>query len=152
MYFSSFYRRGVRFKNEDVPSAIDIFEVPFVSRKSRKLVSFLHDTNLAMIGRGFSLFLLFCPSRCTLCMSLSWRSISSSSAILNKTFSPIIVVFFIFSYCLNKNIFSYVLFLSVKLKNNQICFLNHLIALLYFLCFKLIQLIFMFNHLFLYSS
>jgi len=42
---------------------------------------------------------------------------------------PIIVVFFIFFYSINKNIFSScVLFLSVKLKNNQICLPNHLIA------------------------
>jgi len=41
---------------------------------------------------------------------------------------PIIVVFFIFFYSINKNIFSYVLFLSVKLKNNQNGILNRLIA------------------------
>jgi len=46
-----------------------------------------------------------------------------------QDFIPIIVVFFIFLYSMNKDILSsYVLFLSVKLKNNQICFLNHLIA------------------------
>jgi len=42
---------------------------------------------------------------------------------------PIIVVFLIFFYSINKNLFSsYVLFLSVKLEEKQICFLNHLIA------------------------
>ena len=42
---------------------------------------------------------------------------------------PIIVVFFIFFYSINKNIFSsYVLFLSVKLKKNQNGILNRLIA------------------------
>jgi len=82
-----------------------------------------------------SLFLLFCPSLCTLCISLSSRSIWSSSAILNKTFSPIIVVFFIFFHSKNKNIFSsYVLILPVKLKDKQICFLNHLIAWFSFSC------------------
>ena len=36
---------------------------------------------------------------------------------------PIIVVFFIFFYSLNKNIFSsYELFLSFKLEDKQICF------------------------------
>jgi len=39
----------------------------------------------------------------------------------------IIVVLFIFFYPINKNILSsYVLFLSVKLEDKQICFLNHL--------------------------
>jgi len=42
---------------------------------------------------------------------------------------PIIVVFFIFFYSINKNILSSnVLFLSVKLEDKQICFLDHLIA------------------------
>jgi len=41
----------------------------------------------------------------------------------------IIVVFFIYFYSIYKNIFSsYLLFLSVKLQDNQISFLNHLIA------------------------
>jgi len=42
---------------------------------------------------------------------------------------PFIVVFFIFFYSINNNIFSSdVLLLSVKLKDNQIYFLNHIIA------------------------
>jgi len=77
------------------------------------------------IYNGFFLFLLFCPSRCRLL----------------SVFFPIVVVFFIFLHSIIKNIFSsYVLFLSVTLKDNQICFL-----------FKLIQLILMFNHPFLFS-
>ena len=84
MYFSSLYRRGVR------SSQTKKCCLPSIFLSSCLLVRnsfFLYDTNLAMIGRGFSLFLLFCPSRCTLCISLSSRSISSSSTILNKTFS-----------------------------------------------------------------
>jgi len=42
---------------------------------------FLYYTNLAMVGRAFSLFLPFCSCRCTLCISLAWRSIWSSSAV-----------------------------------------------------------------------
>ena len=42
---------------------------------------------------------------------------------------PIIVVFFTFFYSINKNILSSnILFLSVKLEDKQICFLNDLIA------------------------
>jgi len=149
MYFSSLYRRGVRSsltKTCCLPSKF--LRSLLLERNS---FCFLCETNLTMIGRGFSLFLLFCPSRCTFCISLFWRSISSSFAILNKIFSPSSLSSSFF-YSVNKNIFSsYVLFLSVKLNINQICFLNHLIAWPYFFFSKLIQLIFMFNHLFLYS-
>jgi len=48
---------------------------------------------------------------------------------LEQDLFPIIVVFFIFFYSITKNVFSfYVLFLSVKLKDNLICFLNDPIA------------------------
>jgi len=50
-----------------------------------------------------------------------------------QDFFPIIVVFFIFFYSINKSIFSsYVLFLSVKSEDKQLCFLNPLIAELFF--------------------
>ena len=68
MYLSSLYRRGV------TSSQTKTCCLPSMFLSSRLLVRnsflFLYDTNLAMIGRGFSLFLLFCPSRCTLCISL----------------------------------------------------------------------------------
>jgi len=48
---------------------------------------------------------------------------------------------------MNKNMFSYVLFLSVELKDKQICFLDHLTAKLSLFVFKLIHLVFMFNNL-----
>jgi len=86
MYFSSLYRRDVR------SSQTKTCCLPSIFLRSRLLVRnsflFLDDTKLAMVGRGFSLFRLFCPSRCALCISLTRRSISSSSAILNKIFSP----------------------------------------------------------------
>ena len=117
-FFSSLYRRGLR------SSQTKTCCLPSIFLSSRLLVRnsflFLYDTNLAMIGGGFSLFPLFCPSRCTLCISLSSRSIWSSSAILNKTFSPPslsslfsstpqIKIFFLLMYCSS---LSYVLFLS----------------------------------------
>ena len=61
MYFSSWYRRGVR------SSQTKTCFLPSMFLSSRLLVRnsflFLYDTNLAMIGRGFSLFLLFCHFR-----------------------------------------------------------------------------------------
>jgi len=63
---------------------------------------FLYDTNFATIGRGFSLFLLFCPIR-SLCITLGWIDfiLKSISSIIN-----IIIIIFIFFYTIKmKNIF-----------------------------------------------
>ena len=58
MHFSSLYRRGVR------SSLMTTCCLPSIFLRTLLLVRnsflFLYDTILAMIGRGFSLFLLFC--------------------------------------------------------------------------------------------
>ena len=60
MYFSSLYRRGVRSSQTKTCCLSSIFlSFRLLVRNS---FLFLYDTNLAMIGRGFSLFLLICPS------------------------------------------------------------------------------------------
>ena len=81
MYFSSLYRRGVK------SSQTKTCCLPSIILSSRLLVRnsflFLYDTNLAMIGRGFSLFLLFSPSQCSLCISLSSANSIASQLVKN---------------------------------------------------------------------
>ena len=92
-----------------------IFEIPFVGKK---ILSFFvwHIS----YERGCSLLGLVCPSRCTLCISLFWRSMSSSSAILNKIFSPSSLFSTSFSTPEIRIFSLIVLFFSAKLKNNHL--------------------------------
>ena len=100
-------------------SAFDIFEIPLVSMK---LVSFLYDTNFAMIGRGVSLCLLVCPSRCTLYTVYHYVGDRFRvHLLLKRDLFPIIIVFFIFFHTINKNIFSSCAwFLSVRFKQSDL--------------------------------
>ena len=89
-------------------SSFDIFEFPFVSKKLVSCFVWHKSWN------GWAWILIvpfFCPNGCNLCISLSSRLISRSSAILNKNLFPNIVIFFIFFYSINR-IFSLLMYCS----------------------------------------
>jgi len=69
MYFKSLYLRGVRSSQTETCCLPSIFLTFCLLVRNSFL--FLYDTNFAMIGLEFSLFLLFCRSRCILYRSIS---------------------------------------------------------------------------------
>jgi len=127
MYFSSLCRRGVR------SSLTKTCCLPLIFLRSLLLVRntfrFLYDTNLAIDWAWILIVSSFLAdpmhSLYIIILEIDFELI----CYFKQDLFPIIVVFFIFFYSINKNIFSsYVLFLSVKLKKNQNGILNRLIA------------------------